>query len=85
MKDKKPLNTPYTPSDFGTSERIQHTSGVRYERTTKKLGSEKRLRITNQTPLDRMKQRDQLTQRQFDAGQKLYALHRRTLWTAVAG
>ena len=77
MKSKKTLNTPYTPSDFGTSERIQHTSGVRYERTTKKLGSEKRLRITNQTPLDRMKQRDQLTQRQFDAGQKLYALHRK--------
>ena len=77
MKGKKPLNAPYTPSDFGTSERIQHTSGVRYERTSKKLGSEKRLRITNQTPLDRMLQRDHITQRQFDAGQKLYALHRK--------
>ena len=74
VRDKKPLNERSRESDFGTPERLQHTAGIRYERTSKKLGSKKRLRITQQTPLDRMKSRDQITQRQYDAGEKLYTL-----------
>ena len=62
VRDKKPLNERSRESDFGTPERLQHTAGIRYERTSKKLGSKKRLRITQQTPLDRMKSRDQITQ-----------------------
>ncbi len=45
VRDKKPLNERSRESDFGTSERLQHTAGIRYERTSKKLGSKKRLRI----------------------------------------
>jgi hypothetical protein len=73
-KGKKPLNERSSASDFGPSERLQHTSGLAYERTSKQLGSKKRLRITNQTPLDRLHSRQQINQRQFDAGQRIYAL-----------
>jgi len=77
MKNKKQLNERSRESDIGPPERLQHTPGIAYERTSKKLGSKKRLRITQQTPLDRMFSRQQITQRQFDAGQRLYAVWRK--------
>jgi len=64
-------------SDFGTRERLQHTEGIAYENTDKRLGSPKRMRVTTQTPLDRYYAREQITRRQFEAGQQLYAIWRR--------
>ena len=41
VKSKKPLNERSSASDFGPTERLQHTSGLAYERTSKQLGSKK--------------------------------------------
>ena len=75
-RKRKPLNKTDEPSDFGTEERIFHAGrdGIRIERVDKKLGGTKRLRVTNQTPLDRHYTRGQITRRQFEAGQQLYRL-----------
>ena len=75
-RKRKPLNKTDEPSDFGTEERIFHAGpdGIRIERVDKKLGGAKRLRVTNQTPLDRHYTRGQITRRQFEAGQQLYRL-----------
>ena len=68
---------PTSPSDFGPRERLQHSPDVRYENTTTALGSPKRMRVIQQTPLDRYYKRDQITRRQYEAGQALYSLWRR--------
>ena len=75
-RKRKPLNKTDEPSDFGTEERIFHAGrdGIRIERVDKKIGGAKRLRVTNQTPLDRHYTRGQITRRQFEAGQQLYRL-----------
>lgn len=74
---KKKKKTEVTLSDFGTPERKARADGIRFERTDKRLGGPKRMRITTQTPLDRYYQREQISRRQFEAGEKLYALWRR--------
>ena len=68
-------------SDVGTDERWQHDE-YRDEATDKTAGSPKRRRVTTQTPLDRYYNRDQISQRQYEAGSKYYALHRRGSSTA---
>jgi|TARA_A100000171_G_C2111670_1_gene135391 hypothetical protein len=67
---------PSAPTDFGTPERWQHDE-FRDEPTDKTAGAPKRRRVTTQTPLDRYHHRGQINQRQYDAGMKYYALHRR--------
>jgi hypothetical protein len=62
--------------DTGTEHRWQHDD-FRDEFLDGKAGSPKRRRVTTQTPLDRYYNRDQISQRQYDAGMKYYALHRR--------
>lgn len=60
--------------DAGPPERYQHGDQVRTE-PGEAAGTYYR-RITTQTVLDRYLVRGQITQRQFDAGQKLYRLWR---------
>ena len=75
-KPKKRLNQLSDVSDYGTPERLGKagTDGVMYERTSKQLGSAKRVRIVNQTMLDRYMQREQISRRQYEAGLELYRL-----------
>ena len=77
MAKKRNKRRKVTLSDFGTPELQQRAQSVRYENTDLRLGSPKRMRITSQTPLDRYFQREQITKRQFDAGQEFYQLWRR--------
>lgn len=67
---------PPSPSagDTGPPERYQHGDEVRVE-PGEAAGAQYR-RITTQTMLDRYLVRGQITQRQFDAGQKLFRLWR---------
>ena len=55
-RPKKRLNQLSDLSDYGTPERLGKAGndGVMYERTSKQLGSAKRVRIVNQTMLDSM-------------------------------
>ena len=71
---------PSAPTDFGPEERWQHDE-YREEYVENKAGSPKRRRVTTQTPLDRYFNRDQISQRAYEAGMKFYALHRRGVGT----
>ena len=64
--------------DTGPAERYQHGDIIRVEPTTR-AGISCR-RVISQSMLDRYLIRKQVTQRQFDAGQRLYGL-----WRAAGG
>ena len=74
---KKKKKVEVTLSDFGTPERKSQAGAIRFERVDKRLGGPKRMRVISQTPLDRYFQREQISRRQFEAGEKLYGLWRR--------
>ena len=65
-------------ADSGPAERYQHGDAIRTE-TTGRAGVFCR-RVTTQTMLDRYYARQQISQRQFDAGQRLYGV-----WRAAGG
>jgi len=60
--------------DVGPPERYQHGDRIRSE-PAERAGVFRR-RVTTQTALDRYFARDQISQRQFDAGMRLYRLWR---------
>ncbi len=74
---KKKKKVEVTLSDFGTPERKSQAGAIRFERVDKRLGGPKRMRVMSQTPLDRYFQREQISRRQFEAGEKFYGLWRR--------
>ena len=71
---KKKKKAEITLLDFGIPERKTKADGISFEVIDKRLGGPKRMRITTQTPLDRYYQGEQISRRQFEAGEKLYAL-----------
>lgn len=75
---KKKKKAEITLSDFGTAECKAKAVSICFERTDKRLGGPKLMRITMQTPSDRYYQRGQISRGQFEAGEKLYDLWRRT-------
>lgn len=68
------LRLPPTGGDVGTPERYQHGDRIRNEPGER--AGEIRRRVTTQTMLDRYLAREQISQRQFDAGLRLYRLWR---------
>ena len=77
-KNKQKLNQVGGLGKTITKQRVFHvgSDGIIVENIAKG-DTRKRQRIVNQTPLDRYLQRREITQRQWEAGQKLHALHRR--------
>ena len=71
-----PRRIPLGPADQGPLERYQHGDSIRNEPGAD-AGVYHR-RVTTQTALDRYLNRSQISQRQFDAGSKLYRLWRAT-------
>ncbi len=70
---------PSAAMDTGTPERYQHLQSDDYRVETtdaSKAGAKVRVRITTQSPIDRYLKRNEITRRQFDAGEQLYELHR---------
>lgn len=68
------LHLPPTGGDVGPPERYQHGDRIRNE-PGERAGVIRR-RVTTQTMLDRYLAREQIDQRQFDAGMRLYRLWR---------
>lgn len=68
------LSLPTTGGDVGPPERYQHGDRMRNE-PSERAGIFRR-RVTTQSVLDRYLAREQISQRQFDAGMRLYRLWR---------
>ena len=76
-KHKKPINKPVERGERPNDQRVWHAGpdGISIEPIdAKMLGGAKRARITTQTLLDRYRQREQITKRQYDAGLELYRI-----------
>ncbi len=77
-KRRRDRKIPLGPADQGPPERYQHGDVIRNE-----PGADAGVfhrRVTTQSALDRYLNRSQISQRQFDAGVKLYRL-----WRAAGG
>ena len=77
-KRRRDRKIPLGPADQGPPERYQHGDVIRSE-----PGADAGVfhrRVTTQSALDRYLNRSQISQRQFDAGVKLYRL-----WRAAGG
>ncbi len=73
-KRRRDRKIPLGPADQGPPERYQHGDVIRSE-----PGADAGVfhrRVTTQSALDRYLNRSQISQRQFDAGVKLYRLWR---------
>ena len=74
-KKSKMLNEPQGRADFGTPEAIAQAGPVKFETVDGgRAGALKRVYITQQTPMDRYKDRGLITDRQYSAGHSLFVL-----------
>jgi len=74
-RKNKQLNKPQGRADHGTPESINQAHGVKFETVDGgRAGAQKRAYISQQTPLDRYRARELVTDRQYRAGYHFFVL-----------